>query len=118
MKVTINDGQNVIQNLNDGFLNAWIINKPLAVNWPDCAGSVGEYYSVSNYSTEKREKLTNNLNDILINGNEDQLFSNVGAFLKLFNSGDYNITLTSMKLVESVFHHDENTNWGAHIKQD
>jgi hypothetical protein len=83
MKVTINGGQNIIQNLTDGFSNALIINRPLALNWPDCAGSVGEYYTVSDFSSAEREQLTSSLDAVLINGEKDELYTNIASFLEL-----------------------------------
>ncbi len=46
MEVKISNGQNLIQLLYDEFASCLVIEgTALTVNWPDCAGSVGEYYA-------------------------------------------------------------------------
>jgi len=118
MKVTINGGQNIIQNLTDGFSNALIINRPLAVNWPDSAGSVGEYYAVSDFSSAEREQLTSSLDAVLINGEKDKLYTNIASFLELFSNGEYNIALTAINQENSNFHYDEAMQWSDQISEN
>jgi hypothetical protein len=106
MKITIDNGQNVIRSLTDGFLNTLIIYKPLAVHWPAYDGSIGEYYAVSDLSTEERDRLTVNLNTVLIDGGEKELFENIHHFLRLFSNGEYAIKQQSINSNDdSCFHY-------------
>ena len=66
MKYHVSNGQNIISIVFDGFANGLFIEKPRAINWPDCEGSVGQYYAVSNYPDDKREELTKLLDEVLI----------------------------------------------------
>jgi hypothetical protein len=115
MKITINDGQNIIRNLTDGSLSALIIYKPLAVYWPDYTGSIGEYYAVSNFSNEKRKQLTVGLDTVLIDGEEKELYEKTSGFLKLFDNGEYNVSLTSLDQEKSDFHYDGLIQWPDQI---
>lgn len=103
MKIQVNQGQNIIKILSDDFSSCLVIEKALTLNWPDCHGSVGEYYSISNHSSEEREKLTNELNSILINGNENDILKSISTFLNLFSSGEYEIHFYTLKIKEHSF---------------
>jgi len=98
MEVEITNGQNIIQLLFDEFASCLVIETALTVNWPDCAGSVGEYYALSSYSSDKRKTLTDSLNQVLIDGNEKDVFDSVKGFLNLFSNGNYNVNLDTTKL--------------------
>ncbi len=98
MEVEITNGQNIIQLLFDEFASCLVIETALTVNWPDCAGSVGEYYALSSYSSDKRKDLTDSLNQVLIDGDEKTVFNSVKEFLNLFSNGNYNVNLGTMKL--------------------
>lgn len=111
MKITVNDGQNIIQNLTDGFLSALIINRPLAINWPDQAGSIGEYYAVSNFSHKEMEQLTIGLDKVLIDGKENEIHEKIGSFLNLFDNGEYNVIFTSLNKENSDFHYTKSMKW-------
>jgi len=99
MEVKISNGQNIIRLLFDEFASCLVIEgTALTVNWPDCAGSVGEYYTLSNFSSDKRKTLTHSLNQVLIDGTEEQIFDSVKEFLELFSDGTYKMHLGTMKL--------------------
>jgi len=106
VEIEITNGQNVIQLLYDEFASCLVIENALTVNWPDCAGSVGEYYSVSNYSSKKRKELTENLNQVLIYGNKTEIFDSIKNFLTLFANGKYYVNLTDIKIDKTCFHHE------------
>lgn len=103
MKIQVNQGQNIIKLLSDNFSNCLVIEKALTVNWPDCAGSIGEYYSISNHSGEERERLTTELNGVLINGNENDILESFKTFLNLFSNGEYEIHFYILKIKEHSF---------------
>lgn len=103
MQVNVNQGQNIIRILLDDFASCLVINKALTVNWPDCRGSVGEYYAISNYSDEEREKLTSELNTVLIDGNENDILKSVSTFLNLFSNGEYEIHFYELKIKKHSF---------------
>lgn len=103
MKFHVNQGQNIIKLLVDDFSNCLVIEKALIVNWPDCRGSVGEYYSISNYSNEERTRLTNELNNVLSEGNEDKILESLQTFINLFSNGEYDIHFYTLKIKEHCF---------------
>lgn len=105
MKTLVTEGQNIIKILSDGFASCLIIEKALTVNWPDCRGSVGEYYSISNYSSEERQQLTIELNNVLINGSDEQILNSIIIFLNLFTNGEYEIGITELDKETSSFFH-------------
>lgn len=88
-EIQIDNGQNIIDIYFDGFASCLIIKKALAVNWPDCCGSVGEYYSISDYSIEERNFYTKKLNNILSEGSESEQIEIIKDFLNLFANGKY-----------------------------
>lgn len=94
----VNDGQGIIRIINDDQSNALIIKKPVAINWPDCRGSIGEYYAVSSYETQQREELTRQLDEVLVTGNKSEILKQTGIFLKLFETGKYTVHLGTLKL--------------------
>lgn len=106
MIVDVSEGQNIIKILSDSFLSCLIIKEALVVNWPDCRGSVGEYYAISNFTSEERYKLTNTLDSVLINGNEDQILESITYFLDLFSNGQYEIFFNELNLKKCSFHHE------------
>ena len=91
MEIEITNGQGIINILFDDFASCLVICKPLAGSWPDCRGSVGEYYAISDYSTIEREQYTNDLNDYLINGNDENQIKCISRFLNLFANGIYKV---------------------------
>ncbi|MEL1253828.1 hypothetical protein AAEO57_08580 [Flavobacterium sp. DGU38] len=106
MIVEVSRGQNIIRILSDSFLSCLIVKQALVVNWPDCRGSVGEYYAISNFASEDRYKLTNKLDSVLINGNEDQILESITSFLDLFSNGKYEIFFNELNLKKCSFHHE------------
>lgn len=102
-EVEIRQGQNIIDIYFDGFASCLIIKKALAVNWPDCRGSVGEYYSISNYSVEERNAYTATLNNVLAKGNDLEQIDAVKPFLNLFANGKYSINKFIAKVEELEF---------------
>lgn len=115
MKVEITNGQNIIQLLFDEFASCLVIETALTVNWPDCAGSVGEYYALSSYSSHKRKSLTDDLNQVLINGDEKDVFESIREFLELFSNGNYNVNKGSMKLDACNFMYEDQVKWSENV---
>jgi len=107
MEVEVTNGQNIIRLLYDEFVSCLVIESALTVNWPDCAGSVGEYYSMSNYSSEKRKALTESLNQLLIDGEENELLVSVKKFLNLFSNGYYKLTLNTLQADKTFLFHED-----------
>lgn len=103
MKIQVNQGQNIIKILSDNFGSCLVFERALTVNWPDYAGSIGEYYSISNHSNEERERLTTELNGVLINGNENDILESLNTFLNLFSNGEYEIHFYTLKIKEHSF---------------
>lgn len=115
MEVEITNGQDVIQLLFDEFASCLVIETALTVNWPDCAGSVGEYYALSSYSSEKRKILTDSLNQVLIDGDEKDVLNSIKKFLILFSNGKYNVDISTMKLDASNFMYEGQVKYSENL---
>ncbi len=102
--IHITQGQNIIKLLFDDFASCLVVKEALSVNWPDCEGSVGEYYAISDYPSEDRHRLTNALNDELSQGSEAQIITSLRPFLTLFSNGEYRIGFLTLRLGKSWFH--------------
>lgn len=102
----ITQGQNIIRLIHDDFSNALLIQRPVAMNWPDCHGSIGEYYAVSNYHETQRELLSETLNQALASGDSETIFDRIRPFLELFENGDYTVNLQKIPLKSSYFAFD------------
>ena len=100
MKHKIENGEDIIDILSDGFVTCLKIKKPIAVDWWDCRGSAGKYFSF----TSDFEPLTKQFNETLINGSESEILEVVKDFLKLFRSGEYSILITKKEQDEVEVH--------------
>lgn len=103
--VEIKNGQGVIDIISDHFASALIIEKAVAVIWPDCAGSIGEYYAVSRENYDKQRELTANLIQSLTYGSDQEALAAVTVFLDLFANGTYNLTIGAVDVfsAETVY---------------
>jgi hypothetical protein len=97
MKIQIESGQDLIDILSDGFVTCLKIRKPIAVDWYDCAGSVGKYFAM----TPMFERLVESqkINQVLVNGNDNEILKAIKEFLQLFASGEYDITIDRHKRI-------------------
>ena len=118
MEIEIKDGQDIIQLLYDEFATCLVIEKALVVNWPDCMGSIGEYYSTSRFHSDVRTKLTQELNELLIDGKGEELLNSVEKFLNLFSNGYYRISFTAIKLSDSNFFHEDQVKYSDVVPQN
>jgi hypothetical protein len=91
-QVEITDGQGIIDIFCDGFASCLVVKKALAVNWPDCGGSIAEYYAISAHSVEERNYYTQSINESMIHGSDEEQMEIVKNFLGLFSNGNYKIT--------------------------
>lgn len=103
MEVQITKGEGVIQLFFDEFACCLVIETPLNVNWPDCRGTVGEYYAISKQPESKGNRLAESLNERLITGNEEEVLAGVKTFLNLFENGRYQVLLKTIDIGESKF---------------
>ncbi|SFN03610.1 hypothetical protein SAMN05421594_0538 [Chryseobacterium oleae] len=116
MEILITHGQGIIKALYDGFASCLIIRRPVAVNWPDSRGSVGEYYAVSELSDKEKITFSDGLNQALIDGAETEIMTGIEDFLNLFENGTYQVNLGKIPYDNSNFYMsrtsaaDENTN--------
>jgi hypothetical protein len=115
-EVEITGGKNIINIITDGFSNALVIERAVAVNWPDCRGSIGEYYSVSDNGYEKQKELTENLNNVLISGSDEEIFAAISKFLELFSNGVYDITLSRFDPESTLICHDKSMVYSDNVK--
>ncbi|KMQ61933.1 hypothetical protein ACM40_06320 [Chryseobacterium sp. BLS98] len=104
MEIHITHGQGIIRVLYDGFASCLIIRRPVAVNWPDSRGSVGEYYAVSELSEDKKIILADRLNRSLTEGTEAEIMAGIEDFLTLFENGSYQVNLGKIPFDNSSFH--------------
>lgn len=110
-KFMVMDGQAVIDIIADGFANALVIKKPVAVSWPDCGGSVGEYYAVSNHSFDEQKSLTAGINHAVNNGTDNEVFNAIEVFLNLFASGNYSVTISEINTQFEAIEYDRDTTY-------
>ncbi|WP_289046171.1 hypothetical protein [uncultured Olleya sp.] len=115
MEVEITNGEKIIQLLFDEFASCLVIETALTVNWPDCAGSVGEYYALSSFSSDKRNSLTSKLNEVLIDGEEEEVYNSIKEFLKLFSNGNYKVNIDTMKLDTCNFMHEGQVKYSENV---
>lgn len=108
MTVNIENGENIIDILSDGFVTCLKLRKPVAVDWYDCAGSAGKYFAC----TTDYEPIAKQFNEILISGSDEEILNSISEFLKLFSSGQYSIFVDRNKRSEYELHYkygkDEN----------
>lgn len=104
MEISVTHGKGIIKLLFDGFASCLIIRRPIAVNWPDCRGSVGEYYAVSELSKEEQINMADQLNHALIEGTEEEIMHGIQDFLQLFENGSYQVFPGTMHFKDSDFH--------------
>lgn len=107
--VEVVEGQGIIRIINDDQSNALLIEKPVAINWLDDMGSIGEYYAVSSYSEALRQELTRELNEVLISGPNSAVLESMERFLKLFENGLYSLYLNDVEpyaISDIIFHGD------------
>jgi hypothetical protein len=90
-EIEITNGKNIIDILFNDFASCLIIKKAMAVNWPDCRGSIGEYYAISDYSVEERNFYTRNIDQALSVGSDTEQLEAITDFLHLFADGKYGI---------------------------
>ncbi|GGI23868.1 hypothetical protein [Pedobacter mendelii] len=110
--IEVEDGQGIIRLINDDQSTVLIIEKPVAMNWPDCHGSIGEYYAVSSFPAQQRKTLTRQLDEVLISGSNSKVLESIEAFLKLFENGRYNIHLGKIRdedVDDIIFDRDSKT---------
>lgn len=118
MEITVTNGQNIIKILADDFASCLVIEKPLIVNWYDCRGSIGQYFAVSNYSTEERDSITAFINDKMIDGSEEEIFTVINTFLHLFEDGTYKVSLLNLELDCSIFYYNMSTKYADHVPEN
>jgi len=104
MEIHITHGQDIIKVLYDGFASCLIIRRPVAVNWPDFRGSVGEYYAVSELSEDEKIALADRLNRSLTEGTEAEIMMGIEDFLTLCENGTYQVNLGEIPFENSTFH--------------
>ena len=107
MQTTVSNGQNIINILFDGFAGCLIIKRAIVVNWPDCHGSIGEYFAVSSMPSVERYELTQVINEVLISGSDEQVYASIVKFLNLFSDGKYEINIYTINHGTYRFHHQE-----------
>ena len=116
--VEITQGAGIIDIINDGFINAMVIEKPVAAHWPDCGGSVGEYYSVSKHSYQRQKELTATMNDALISGSDSEIFEAITTFLNLFTNNKYFIAISEIDIEFSEIGSDHSITYADTVADD
>lgn len=102
----VENGQDVIDVLSDGFVTCLKIKKPVALDWPDCAGSSGRYFSFA----ANGERMTEQFNEVMITGEDSAIFDVMTGFLDLFSSGEYTVYITRSHGEEMLLHSDQLVN--------
>lgn len=116
-KIQVTKGQGIIRILYDEYASCLIIKEPKIINWPDCGGSIAEYFSVSDFSPEERLSLTKSIDIAISSGDEDNIIKVLPTFLDLFENGDYSINFGNIELSEAEFITDKDT-CASHIPEN
>lgn len=117
-EIEINNGQNIIDIYFDDFASCLIVKKALAANWPDNHGSVGEYYSISNYSNDERNSYTKTINNALSEGNDLEQIEVIKDFLNLFANGKYSINKFTAKIDKIELLTSNQVTYGEDVPQN
>jgi len=118
METNITNGQNIIRILYDNFASCLIIEKAKVINWPDCRGSVGEYFSISNYSEVEKRIISSALDNALQNGDELEILKYIPDFLTLFSNGKYVYNFNIINFSDSEFHKSDEIEYSTETPQD
>lgn len=86
---------------SDGFVICLSIHEPLALDWYDCAGSVGKYF-VSKYGAAGISP-AQEFSLALQNGTEQDIPNGLDSFMKLFSPGEYKIRMGEMNNCEIIY---------------
>lgn len=93
-EIEVTNGKNIIQYIYDSLIIKNVVN---AFSWAG-SGTISAYYSVSDYSESEKTKLTNELNQTLINGNDSSIIDSIKTFLNLFSNGVYSVSYSNEKI--------------------
>src|SRR4051812_23637567 len=93
MRVSVEKGEDIINIISDGFVTCLKIHQPVVADWADCSGSIGRYYTISGQPEQRKNELVGHLNQVLIQGNDEQILSQIPPFLNLFASGEYLVSI-------------------------
>lgn len=115
IEIEINNGQNIIDIFFDDFASCLFVKKALAINWPDCRGSIGEYYSISNLPDDERNYYTKSLNRVLSEGTDLEQIESVKDFIKIFGNGRYSINKWISKLDDINFFSSHNVIYSNNV---
>ncbi|MNJ91880.1 hypothetical protein D3C87_95350 [compost metagenome] len=102
MVFNVENGKNVIDILSDGFVTCLKIKKPVAVDWPDCDGSCGRYFSFFPHG----ERMTERFNETMITGEDSRILEVMCDFMELFTSGEYTVYIDRWKKESLYLHRD------------
>ncbi|QEC76601.1 hypothetical protein [Mucilaginibacter ginsenosidivorax] len=117
-KVEVTNGQGIIEIITDGFLNALVIEEAVAVNWPDCRGSIGEYYSVSDNDYQKQLELTVGLDHSLAHGSDNEILEEIIKFLDLFDNGNYDVAISRLDKKNCSFYSDSSMVYSDSVPEE
>ncbi|OAQ41391.1 hypothetical protein A5893_17365 [Pedobacter psychrophilus] len=117
-EIEISNGQNIIDIFFDDFASCLVIKKALAVNWPDCGGSIGEYYSISDFSINERNFYTKNINTVLAVGSDLEQIEAIKEFLNLFSNGKYSINKGNSSIENLNFLSSQNVIYSESVPED
>ncbi len=117
-EIEITNGKNIIDILFNDFASCLIIKKALAVNWPDCRGSIGEYYAISDYSVEERNFYTRNIDQALSVGSDTEQLEAITDFLHLFADGKYSVNKSVTNISNTEFLRGNRINQNDAVSED
>jgi hypothetical protein len=97
MDVEILNGKNIIDIIFDDFASCLVVQNPLAVDWPDCTGSVARYFSISDLPNDQRASHVKMIDKAMAEGTDEEQMDAVKEFLNLFANGKYSISKYDVK---------------------
>lgn len=93
MNYRIENGKNLVKIRTNGGVSYLLMEKPISIIWADCQGSIGQLFTLTKYSSEKRISIIEELNLKVYKNyeNELEITDDFLELLQLFESGDYSI---------------------------
>ncbi|NIG56772.1 hypothetical protein [Chitinophaga sp. Cy-1792] len=89
MIINVADGKAIIDLINDKYTTCLKIKRPVAVSYGLPDPSVGCYYDAAGFEPFMAEQV----NEVMINGDDATILENMQEFLQLFPSGSYRVDI-------------------------
>lgn len=108
--IIIENGKNIIDIIDDGFVTCLKIRKPIAIYcWYYCEENSCNYFLL-NTDHERIDNLYS-FNETLVNGNDEEIKNEINLFLNIFASGKYKISFDNGLITNNEDYSELNMNY-------